>query len=155
VNRPGPGRLLALLCAGVLNVGIALLPPLPARPARVRVHPVAPPLVHVPAAGEQVLGDMPPAPPDALLRGLERVIEATGDPAQRSARVTLRRRAEALVRARGGGHAPRAEVARATAGLVARLGPERTEAMIAARERLSASLAEGRAWDEAVARIAP
>jgi hypothetical protein len=145
----------ALVLAAALNVGIFVLPPLPARAGRLRVHPVAPPLVHVPAAGEDVLGDQPPTPPDALRRGLERVVEATGTDSQRTQRAALRRRAEDLARGRAAGHAPRVTVAAETAALVARLGPVRVEAMLAARERLSASMAEGRAWDEAVARIAP
>jgi hypothetical protein len=114
------------------------------------VHPVAPPLTHVPGAGEDAIlrGSAPVGPPGdvALREGLLRTIQATGTPEQRSRAQTLMRATGAQAPSRARAHALRAAVAADTAGLVEQLGFARVEAMLGARERLSWRYAEGLAW---------
>lgn len=145
----------------VLAATLAAVTWLPRTPSRGTVLPVAPPLTHVPGAGEDVLlaeaapvtdGLRPPAPPpdEVLRRGIGLVVNGVGSPAQRVALTSaglgadgFRRRHEERVHA----NLLRAEVARDAAGLVEVLGPARVDAFLAAREDLSRRYAEGAAWD--------
>ena len=134
---------------------------LPRTPYRGMILPVAPPLTHVPGAGEDVLlaevpsgtdGLRPPAPPPAvaLRHGIGRVVTGVGSPSQKAALTAaglgpdgFRRRHEDRVHA----NLLRAEVAGDAAGLVEVLGPTRVDTFVAAREELSRRYAEGAAWD--------
>jgi hypothetical protein len=153
----------------VLAATLAAVTWLPRTPSRGTVLPGAPPLTHVPGAGEDVLlaevapvteGLRPPAPPpdEALRRGIGLVVNGVGSPAQRAALTSaglgpdgFRSRHEERVHA----NLLRAEVARDAAGLVEALGLARVDAFLAAREDLSRRYAEGAAWDMLAEPAAP
>jgi hypothetical protein len=111
------------------------------------VHPIAPPLTHVPGAGEETLlpQDGRPPPAHALREGVARVVRATGTPAQRAALAQAGPTREGAT-ARARAHALREAVTRDAAALMRTLGPARVAAMLAAREELSWRYAEGKAW---------
>ena len=145
----------------LLAATLAAVTWLPRTPSRGTLLPVAPPLTHVPGAGEDVLlaeaapvtdGLRPPAPPpdEALRRGIGLIANGVATPKQTyalsAARLGpegLRARDEERVRA----DRLRAEVARDAAELAEVLGPARVDAFLAAREELSRRYAEGAAWE--------
>ncbi|MES2644329.1 MAG: hypothetical protein V4850_32890 [Myxococcota bacterium] len=167
-------RLAALVGALALNVLLALVP---ARPALAWIHPVAPPLTHIPEMGESVLGasavssaapgahghhppgppgNHPPGPPP--LRGLagtvDSLVRAVGTPAQQAALGELRVLDQAVLP-----HARRARTLRlaveADAVAIAEaLGPARVGAILADKDGLSTRIGEGRAWAAAIERVA-
>ncbi len=140
-------RGVVLLLAGALAFG-AWTRGRPAPVARLAwVHPVAPPLTHVPGAGEETLAPQNSAPPPghALREGVIRVVRATGTPAQRAALARIGPSRDAA-QARARAVALREAVARDAAELMRTLGPARVGAMLAAREDLSWRYAEGKAW---------
>ena len=150
-------RAVALVLALGLDLLLGLRVLRPEVPALVWIHPIAPPLVHVPGAAEETIldGSGPgAAPPDAIQRGLARVVQARGTPAQREALRALDARRAALGPSFSEGHRLRAAVAADAADLVDRLGPSRVAAFLDARERLSATWAEARTWDGLAAGLA-
>lgn len=129
--------LIALVAA--LDVGLALVSP---KPAHTVVLAIVAPLTRVPGLG---LGPaaMAPTSKEAVRQALVRVIEETGTPEQRAWLVKLRSppNREPLEAAR------RAMQADAVA-LATLLGPERVQAMLAARPALATKYGELRIWDE-------
>jgi hypothetical protein len=150
-------RVVALVLALALDaLLVARLARAPA-PTPVRLHAIAPPLVHVPGAGEDtVLAPETTAgvPPDGLQRALTWVVQAQGTTTQRAALAELDNRRAALGPSFEEGARLRVAVAGDAAALVTAMGAERTTAFLDAREDLSARWAEARAWSELVARLA-
>lgn len=146
----------------VLNALLFLAAPTPF----LWLHPVAPPLTHLPELGEPVLGTLeapptggPGAPPRGPppLRGLagavEVVVNTTGTEEQRAALRALRTLDQGVMP-----HARRAMEARVAVeddavALAEALGPERVGAILARREELSTRYGEGRAWAAAIERV--
>ena len=150
-------RVVALLLALALDA-LLVVRLVRARPATpVRLHGIAPPLVHVPGAGEETVLTLETtmgAPPDALQRALARVVETQGTAEQRAALRAIDGRRAALGPAFDEGTRLRVNVAQDAAEIIAAVGADRTAAFLDAREALSARWAEGRAWTELVARLA-
>ncbi len=142
-------RVVALGVALVLD-GLLAVRLVRARPdVPVRLHGVAPPLVHVPGAGEDTI--LAPettagAPPDALQRALAQVVQAQGTPAQRQALAGMDARRATLGPSFDEGNRLRVAVADDAADLVHLVGTARAGAFLDAREALSERWAEGRAW---------
>ena len=123
-------------------------------PAITWLHPVIPPLTHVPGAGEDLLaGGVPRETGGSPLReGVVRTVLATGTPTPRQALS-----AEGLAdvgalarRARDAreGQRLREEVVREAVVLAETLGSARVEAVLRAKEDLSWRYAEGKVWRE-------
>lgn len=164
-------RVAAIVGTVAVNVLLAGAPP---RAALAWVHPVAPPLTHIPEMGEAVLGAAPsppppPAPPPGAqgmypggpppLRGLagavEQVARASGTPEQQFAVAQLRAVDQEMLP-----HARRARTLRLAVqadaiALAEALGPARVGRIVARKDALSTEVGEGRAWAEAIERVAP
>ncbi len=123
------------------------------------VHPVAPPLTHIPAMAERTLGlDIRIRSQRGLILPLTKVIDAVGDPEQRAALALLHapgadETRESVARARARAQALRIAVERDAVALAEALGPARVGAIIAAREALAATHGEERAWRAAGERL--
>lgn len=145
------GALLAL----VLVLGIVLLA-VPPRPGHSWVHPVAPPLTHVPALAEPTLGPTVGAPPsrgEGLRRAVEAAVRATGSSEQRDEVDRIAREAGALGEVGERARALRVTVEEDAARIAVALGPARVEAILARRDELSTRVGEGRVWTEAAERL--
>jgi hypothetical protein len=156
-------RVAALVGALALNLLLAVAP---ARPALAWIHPVAPPLTHIPEMGESVLGAPRGAPPGAQgnhppgpppLRGLagavESLVRAVGTPAQQAALGELRGLDQTVLP-----HARRAMTLRLAVqadaiAIAEALGPTRVGAILADKDGLSTRIGEGRAWEAAIERV--
>lgn len=119
-----------------------------AEPPAAWLHPVPPPLTRLDALGDLPLAAGSPAPPDALRRGVELLVDRHGDPAQRAALAELRAAAAPLRADQAESARLRAAVAADAARLAEALGPARLAAVVAAREALGRELGEGTVWAE-------
>lgn len=165
-----PLRVIALVGAVALNV---LLATAPGRPALVWLHPVAPPLTHIPEMGEAVLGaaatpaggtgpahprgpPRPPGPPP--LRGVagavEQVVRALGTPAQQAALAEVRGLEQGVLPHARRAMTLRLAVSADAVALAEAMGPERVGAVLADKDGLSTRIGEGRAWAAAIERVA-
>jgi hypothetical protein len=157
-------KLAAAALAAALNVALQSGGPIP---DLVWLHPVAPPLTHIPEMGEAVLGGTqpslaPPTPPPPVpghpprppLRGLagtlEQVLRATGTPGQRAALDAARPDVEPLLRR---STALRLAIERDAIAIADLLGPYRVGAILAQKDSLSTRYGEGRAWSAAASRV--
>ncbi|MDO9280289.1 MAG: hypothetical protein Q7U06_00130, partial [Pseudomonadota bacterium] len=146
------------------------------RPALAWIHPVAPPLTHIPEMGESVLGgappvapggaaggspgnrpnDRPPGPPP--LRGLagavERLVRTVGTPAQQAALAELRGVEQGVLPHARQAMTLRLAVQADAIALAEALGHARVGAILADKDGLSTRIGEGRAWAAAIDRVA-
>lgn len=144
------------LCAVAFFVNAALLLPR-SPPDTAWLHPVAPPLSHVPALAEPTLGPPAGEPPrrQGLRDALARTVHTSGDPAQRAALDALLRDAEALREDAERARALRVAIEEDAAELAVALGPERVGIVLAERDALAERIGEGRIWAEAIRRVSP
>ncbi len=156
---------------GCVAINLALAAA-PRPPSTAWIHPVAPPLTHIPELGEPMLGTVEavPAVPPAIahapaprapgappLRGLagavERVVRATGSAEQRAAIVALRARDRATLPLAERATALRRAVQAHAVAIASALGDARVGRILARKDALSTELGEGRAWEAARARV--
>lgn len=138
----------------LLGLLLALLPP---PPDVAWLHPVAPPLTHIPALAEPTLGppsDTPPSRGFGLRRAVEETVRAVGTPQQRAEIDQLGRAGGALGQKGQRAQALRVAVEVDVARLGDALGPDRIAVILASRDGLSTSIGEGRVWGDAADRLA-
>lgn len=154
----------AVALAVGINLALSLARPVP---AFTLLHPVAPPLTHIPEMGERTLQpqEEPPAPPAAggerqagprgggLRWALDRVVRAQGTPEQRAALGALGGTEAAIPALAARALTLRIAVEADAAAVAGAVGAERLEAFLGAREALSASMGEARVWADARDRV--
>ncbi len=160
----------------LLNVALFLVEP---RATIAWVHPVAPPLTHIPEMGEPLLGDaepsagprfQPPGPPpgaggpppqgpagppplQGLARLVDRAVRSVGTPEQKAATAGLQPADTRPLLQRS--MALRVAVQDHAIVIADVLGPERVGVILAKKDTLSTRYGEGRAWMTAIERLAP
>lgn len=154
----GERSLLATAALGigafVLNATLFVARP---APSRLTLHPVAPPLTYIPAMAERTLGPETRVPHESgLMLALSRVIAATGTTPQREALARIQHPDPEKTRERIA-HARELRIAveQDAIAIAEALGPERTGAIVAAREALGAQYGEERVWATAERALHP
>lgn len=142
-----------MLLALAIDLGLAAVKP---TPSFVWIHPIAPPMTHIPSMGEQTLG--PPIaqarPGDGLRWALEWTLREQGTPEQRAAADALRQSPSAIHPLFARSLALRLAVQEDARAAVAVLGEDRVAAFVAEREALSARMGEQKVWRDAIERLA-
>ncbi|MDP2310247.1 MAG: hypothetical protein Q8P18_29800 [Pseudomonadota bacterium] len=149
-------RLRVATVLGALAVN-GVLAAAPGRPSLAWLHPMAPPLTHIPEMGEPVLGSAPPSAPSnrrGLAEAVERAVRAVGTPTQQRAVDELRRLDEGVLPAARRAMTLRLAVQADAIALAEALGPARVGAIVADKDGLSTRIGEGRAWASAIERMA-